>query len=77
MPGGGEGSGGRTLADMIFDKMGGGSAPAAFDDGWYSSGYRILADVSDAPPDPRQGLNPKVVEVYTKYVEHYIRPSQS
>ncbi|KAL7420808.1 snoRNA-binding rRNA-processing protein [Cryptotrichosporon argae] len=41
---------GKTLADMIFEKMAGGPSAAA----------------DDAPPDPRQGLNPKVVEVYTK-----------
>lgn len=28
---------------------------------------RVDANVSDdGPPDPRKGLNPKVVEVYTK-----------
>lgn len=42
---------GKTLADLIFAKMEGGAQPEVEDDG---------------PPDPRQGLNPKVVEVYTK-----------
>jgi essential nuclear protein 1 len=27
-----------------------------------------LISVDDGPPDPRKGLNPKVIEVYTKYV---------
>lgn len=45
MPGGGEGSGGRTLADMIFDKMGGGSAPADFDDGELND--QVLSGDSD------------------------------
>ena len=27
---------------------------------------------SDRAPDPAEGLNPKVVEVYTKYVSHLI-----
>lgn len=42
---------GKTLADLIFAQMDGAPAAPVEDDG---------------PPDPRQGLNPKVVEVYTK-----------
>lgn len=42
---------GKTLADLIFAQMSGAPAAPVEDDG---------------PPDPRQGLNPKVVEVYTK-----------
>jgi hypothetical protein len=29
-------------------------------------GQAAAVEEDDAPPDPRQGLNPKVVEVYTK-----------
>lgn len=42
---------GKTLADLIFAKMESGQMDEVEDDG---------------PPDPRKGLNPKVVEVYTK-----------
>ncbi|KAK8858655.1 hypothetical protein IAR55_002884 [Kwoniella newhampshirensis] len=45
---------GRTLADIIFSKMQGGAV---------SKG---LEDEDEGPPDPRKGLNPKVIEVYTK-----------
>ncbi|WVF68914.1 hypothetical protein IAT40_003688 [Kwoniella sp. CBS 6097] len=49
-----QGEGGQTLADIIFSKMQGGAV---------SKG---LEDEDEGPPDPRKGLNPKVVEVYTK-----------
>jgi len=29
---------------------------------------KILMSLAGGPPDPRKGLNPKVVEAYTKYV---------
>lgn len=29
---------------------------------------RMLIELAGGPPDPRKGLNPKVVEAYTKYV---------
>ncbi|WOO76754.1 Bystin [Vanrija pseudolonga] len=44
--------GGKTLADMIFSKL--------------ESGVTSAFDEDDGPPDPAKGLNPKVVEVYTK-----------
>lgn len=47
---------GKTLADLIFAKMESGGAAAA----------AAAAEQDDGPPDPRQGLNPKVIEVYTK-----------
>jgi len=40
---------------MIFEQMEGGAV---------SNGV----DEDEGPPDPRRGLNPKVIEVYTKYV---------
>ncbi|KAK4684095.1 essential nuclear protein 1, partial [Tremellales sp. Uapishka_1] len=49
-----EASGSRTLADMIFDQMEGGAV------------LRGIEDDDEGPPDPRKGLNPKVIEVYTK-----------
>lgn len=51
--GSGSGTGGRTLADMIFDQMQGGAVSKGIDE-------------DEGLPDPRKGLNPKVVEVYTK-----------
>lgn len=71
------GSGGRTLADIIFSKMEGGAATSAIEtDGMLSlhhpcpSNYGRLQmltfSLDGGPPDPRKGLNPKVVEVYTK-----------
>ncbi|WWC88467.1 uncharacterized protein L201_003378 [Kwoniella dendrophila CBS 6074] len=44
----------KTLADLIFSKMEGGAV---------SKG---LEDEDEGPPDPKKGLNPKVIEVYTK-----------
>ncbi|KAL0255766.1 hypothetical protein I308_100573 [Cryptococcus tetragattii IND107] len=44
----------KTLADMIFSKMQGGAVS------------RGAEDEYEGPPDPRKGLNPKVVEVYSK-----------
>jgi len=29
---------------------------------------KMLMRLAGGPPDPRKGLNPKVVEAYTKYV---------
>ena len=29
---------------------------------------KVLMKLAGGPPDPRKGLNPKVVEAYTKYV---------
>ncbi|WVR06441.1 hypothetical protein IAU60_003472 [Kwoniella sp. DSM 27419] len=52
--GAGEEGGEQTLADLIFSKMQGGAV---------SKGAE---DEDEGPPDPRKGLNPKVVEVYTK-----------
>ena len=38
--------------------------------GLYSDVIRkkLLMKLAGGPPDPRKGLNPKVVEAYTKYV---------
>ncbi|ORY25648.1 Bystin-domain-containing protein [Naematelia encephala] len=47
------GGGGRTLADLIFSQLN--SGPQVED-----------TTENDGPPDPRAGLNPKVIEVYTK-----------
>ncbi|ORX37340.1 Bystin-domain-containing protein [Kockovaella imperatae] len=47
---------GRTLADIIFNKMAGGAV----------SQGAAAEEEDEGPPDPRKGLNPKVVEVYTK-----------
>ncbi|RXK35737.1 essential nuclear protein 1 [Tremella mesenterica] len=47
-------AGGRTLADIIFSKMQGGAIS------------RGMEDEDEGPPDPKKGLNPKVIEVYTK-----------
>ncbi|WVN85126.1 uncharacterized protein L203_100268 [Cryptococcus depauperatus CBS 7841] len=44
----------RTLADVIFSKMEGGAVSKGVEDEY------------EGPPDPRKGLNPKVIEVYTK-----------
>ncbi|WRT67870.1 uncharacterized protein IL334_004844 [Kwoniella shivajii] len=44
----------KTLADLIFSKMEGGAVS------------RGIEDEDEGPPDPKKGLNPKVVEVYTK-----------
>lgn len=53
----------RTLADIIFEKMGEQDALEAAD----GSGVVKKRNVDDGgPPDPREGLNPKVVEVYQK-----------
>ncbi|CAD6578164.1 MAG: snoRNA-binding rRNA-processing protein [Tremellales sp. Tagirdzhanova-0007] len=45
---------GRTLADIIFSKMEGGAVTQG------------IEEADEGPPDPRRGLNPKVIEVYTK-----------
>ncbi|WWC70841.1 uncharacterized protein I206_104793 [Kwoniella pini CBS 10737] len=44
----------KTLADLIFSKMEGGAVS------------RGIEDEDEGPPDPKKGLNPKVIEVYTK-----------
>ncbi|ODO05205.1 essential nuclear protein 1 [Cryptococcus wingfieldii CBS 7118] len=44
----------KTLADLIFSQMEGGAV---------SKG---VEEEHEGPPDPRKGLNPKVIEVYTK-----------
>ena len=49
------GEGSKTLADLIFSKMEGGAVTQGMED-----------EEEEGPPDPRKGLNPKVVEVYTK-----------
>jgi essential nuclear protein 1 len=41
---------------MIFSKMEGGAVTQGQD------------EEDEGPPDPRKGLNPKVIEVYTKWV---------
>ncbi|KAK1925808.1 Bystin-domain-containing protein [Papiliotrema laurentii] len=48
------GEGGKTLADLIFSQMQGGAVSQGID------------EEDEGPPDPRKGLNPKVIEVYTK-----------
>ena len=64
------GSGSRTLADMIFSKMQGGAASHEMEEegecGPEPRGDRDADATDNGPPDPRKGLNPKVVEVYTK-----------
>jgi hypothetical protein len=37
------------------------------------TGSEILMELAGGPPDPRKGLNPKVVEAYTKYVPFLVR----
>ncbi|WVQ80698.1 hypothetical protein IAT38_002803 [Cryptococcus sp. DSM 104549] len=49
-----EDEGPKTLADLIFSKMEGGAVSKGAEDEY------------EGPPDPRKGLNPKVIEVYTK-----------
>lgn len=60
----------KTLADMIFSKMQGGAVSRGAEDERKSffSVFEVVADVvlDEGPPDPRKGLNPKVVEVYSK-----------
>ncbi|GFZ45097.1 Uncharacterized protein JCM24511_02823 [Saitozyma sp. JCM 24511] len=58
-PAPGEGGGSKTLADLIFSKMEGGAVTQGIDEEGEWAPY-------EGPPDPRKGLNPKVVEVYTK-----------
>ncbi|KAJ9118833.1 hypothetical protein QFC24_006032 [Naganishia onofrii] len=63
---GDEGEGGRTLADIIFEKMG---EQAAAQAGGVPGVGAVPAQPTHADGgrlDPRVGLNPKVVEVYTK-----------
>jgi hypothetical protein len=64
------GSGGsRTLADIIFDRLNGDKASQAMEEEGRSSLRGANADcVASGPPDPRKGLNPKVIEAYTKCV---------
>jgi len=66
----GTSGGGQTLADIIFSRMQGGAVTRGIEDeGKDVLHVRDLAQLTDAdevPPDPRRGLNPKVIEVYTK-----------
>ncbi|KAB5595323.1 hypothetical protein CTheo_1195 [Ceratobasidium theobromae] len=62
----------RTLADMIMEKLNAVGATTEAD----NKKVRISAKANDGagPPDPAEGLNPKVVEVYTKVgqlLNHY------
>ncbi|KAJ9110317.1 hypothetical protein QFC19_001720 [Naganishia cerealis] len=64
---GNEAEGGRTLADIIFEKMG--EQAAALEGGNIPGVGAVPAQPAHADGgrlDPRVGLNPKVVEVYTK-----------
>jgi hypothetical protein len=62
----------RTLADLIFSKLNEASAAAGGSGVAGVPGVRAVPDQPgamagmDGPLDPRVGLNPKVVEVYTK-----------
>lgn len=49
---------------------GGGASEMVDEDGQFHTCHQaIVADRLEAgPPDPRKGLNPKVIEVYTKFV---------
>jgi essential nuclear protein 1 len=66
------GSGGtRTLADIIFDRLNGDKANQAMEDEGEphlncDQLWKLMM-IAGGPPDPRKGLNPKVVEAYTKY----------
>jgi len=67
------GSGGsRTLADIIFDRLNGDKATQAMEEegmAFLSLSQELTSDcIASGPPDPRKGLNPKVIEAYTKYV---------
>lgn len=60
----------KTLADMIFSKMQGGAVSRGVEDERepFSScpWSRSWLCIDEGPPDPRKGLNPKVIEVYSK-----------
>ncbi|KAG8721992.1 snoRNA-binding rRNA-processing protein [Ceratobasidium sp. 394] len=64
----------KTLADMIMEKL---NAADASPEGVVAKKVRISTTVEahqDGPPNPAEGLNPKVVEVYTKVgqlLNHY------
>ncbi|CEL59812.1 putative protein C13G1,09 OS=Schizosaccharomyces pombe (strain 972 / ATCC 24843) GN=SPBC13G1.09 PE=1 SV=1 [Rhizoctonia solani AG-1 IB] len=64
----------KTLADMIMEKL---NAAEAATEGVESKTIRISAKPNSeeaGPPNPAEGLNPKVVEVYTKVgqlLNHY------
>ncbi|CAE6465368.1 unnamed protein product [Rhizoctonia solani] len=64
----------RTLADMIMEKL---NAAEAAVEGTETKKIRISAKPNSqeaGPPNPAEGLNPKVVEVYTKVgqlLNHY------
>ena len=38
---------------------------------------KVLMKLAGGPPDPRKGLNPKVVEAYTKYDTSFARSTQT
>ncbi|KAG8745783.1 snoRNA-binding rRNA-processing protein [Ceratobasidium sp. 414] len=64
----------KTLADMIMEKL---NAADASPEGTVAKKVRISTRAEarqDGPPNPAEGLNPKVVEVYTKVgqlLNHY------
>ncbi|CAE6439776.1 unnamed protein product [Rhizoctonia solani] len=64
----------KTLADMIMEKL---NAAEAATEGAENKKIRISAKPNsqeDGPPNPAEGLNPKVVEVYTRVgqlLNHY------
>jgi essential nuclear protein 1 len=56
----------RTLADLIFAKLDEADAQAAAGPGSTALIKSTGRADRDGRPDPAEGLNPKVVEVYTK-----------
>ncbi|QRV87522.1 Bystin [Ceratobasidium sp. AG-Ba] len=64
----------KTLADMIMEKL---NAADASPEGATAKKVRVSTSAEtreDGPPNPAEGLNPKVVEVYTKVgqlLNHY------
>ncbi|RSH91038.1 snoRNA-binding rRNA-processing protein [Saitozyma podzolica] len=65
-PAPGDGAGSKTLADLIFSKMEGGAVTQGIDEEGEWAHWNREKEEHEGPPDPRKGLNPKVVEVYTK-----------
>lgn len=60
------------MADIIFDRLNGDKATQAMEEEGMSTlslslSPEFTADcIASGPPDPRKGLNPKVIEAYTK-----------